>query len=315
MAKLKDEGATSVSCACDPVMQMYLGAGGDGHRLLPRVADRRRRLHRLGPRRPDHLEERPRPVGAGLRRQSLGGPARRPSAASPTPPTARVRDDEPSLLVEELFHELLVLALGIQMAGPDLTPETFETGLFSYPGGTGQARRLGLRARPLHADHRHPRDLVGPRRGLGVQRAARDVRRQRPAVPATGHSRGRAGGVPVKQRSVVDPGRRGRRPRAGHDHVPRHRARGHRAQGRPVRLGHRPAGRRARAHVPHDAHHQLLATAPWAASVAGSPPRWPRARGGTGARRRSSAWPPAWLRAHSSSGSSSAGSPTPPGSC
>ena len=50
-----------------------------------------------------------------------------------------VRDDQPSLLVEELFHELLVLAIGIQMAGPELTPETFETGLFSYPGGTGQA--------------------------------------------------------------------------------------------------------------------------------------------------------------------------------
>jgi hypothetical protein len=24
------------------------------------------------------------------------------------------------------------------MAGPNLTPETFETGLFSWPGGTGQ---------------------------------------------------------------------------------------------------------------------------------------------------------------------------------
>jgi hypothetical protein len=25
------------------------------------------------------------------------------------------------------------------MAGPELTPETFETGLFAYPGGSGQA--------------------------------------------------------------------------------------------------------------------------------------------------------------------------------
>jgi hypothetical protein len=50
-----------------------------------------------------------------------------------------VRTGEPSLLVQDLFHQLLVLALGIQMAGPNLTPETFETGLFSWPGGTGQA--------------------------------------------------------------------------------------------------------------------------------------------------------------------------------
>ena len=40
---------------------------------------------------------------------------------------------------------------------------------------------------------------MGPRRGLAVQRRARDLRRQRPAVHAAGHSRGRPGGVPVKQ--------------------------------------------------------------------------------------------------------------------
>ena len=39
----------------------------------------------------------------------------------------------------ELFNQLLILAIGIQMAGPDLTADTFHTGLFSYPGGTGQA--------------------------------------------------------------------------------------------------------------------------------------------------------------------------------
>ena len=50
-----------------------------------------------------------------------------------------MRDDEPSLLVDLIYYQLLMLALGIQMAGPDLTPETFETGLFAYPGGTGQA--------------------------------------------------------------------------------------------------------------------------------------------------------------------------------
>lgn len=137
MAKLKDEGTTSVSCACDPVMQMYLGQEATAIGYYPEWLI----------------------AGVGFIDWDLGGQIISKNApdqwvrafggspsAAPTPPERSfahaayrsVRDDEPSLLVEELFHELLVLALGIQMAGPDLTPETFETGLFSYPGGTGQ---------------------------------------------------------------------------------------------------------------------------------------------------------------------------------
>lgn len=51
-----------------------------------------------------------------------------------------VRPDEtPSQAVDILYYQLYQLALGIQMAGPDLTPETLETGLFSYPEHTGPA--------------------------------------------------------------------------------------------------------------------------------------------------------------------------------
>jgi hypothetical protein len=50
-----------------------------------------------------------------------------------------VRDDEPSLAVDVLYYQLYQLALGIQMAGPELTPESLETGLFSYPEHTGPA--------------------------------------------------------------------------------------------------------------------------------------------------------------------------------
>lgn len=48
-------------------------------------------------------------------------------------------DEEPSLAVDVFYYQLYQLALGIQMAGPDLTPETLETGLFSYPEHTGPA--------------------------------------------------------------------------------------------------------------------------------------------------------------------------------
>jgi hypothetical protein len=138
MAKLKDEGATSVSCACDPVMQMYLGQEATASGYYPEWLI----------------------AGVGFIDWDLGGQIISKNApdqwvrafggspaAAPQPPETSVahaayrsvRDDEPSLLVDQLYYQLLNLALGIQMAGPDLTPETFETGLFAYPGGTGEA--------------------------------------------------------------------------------------------------------------------------------------------------------------------------------
>jgi hypothetical protein len=50
-----------------------------------------------------------------------------------------VRQDEPSLLVDILYYQIYQLAIGLQMAGPNLTPETYETGMFAYPEGTGAA--------------------------------------------------------------------------------------------------------------------------------------------------------------------------------
>jgi hypothetical protein len=46
-------------------------------------------------------------------------------------------NEEPSTLVDLIYHQLYLVALGIQMAGPDLTPANFEAGMFAYPGGKG----------------------------------------------------------------------------------------------------------------------------------------------------------------------------------
>jgi hypothetical protein len=48
-------------------------------------------------------------------------------------------DEEPSLLTDIIYYQLYELVIGIQMAGPDLTPQTFESGMFAYPEGTGPA--------------------------------------------------------------------------------------------------------------------------------------------------------------------------------
>jgi hypothetical protein len=138
MSKLKNEGATSVSCACDPIMQMYLGQEATAQNYFPEWLI----------------------AGVGFIDMDLGGQiiaknspdqwvrafGGSPWAAQQPPETSvahaayrTVRDDQPSLLVDQIYHQLLTLVLGIQMAGPDLTPENFETGLFAYPGGDGQA--------------------------------------------------------------------------------------------------------------------------------------------------------------------------------
>jgi hypothetical protein len=46
-------------------------------------------------------------------------------------------NDEPAFGVEEIYYQLYMLAIGLQMAGPKLTPQTFEHGMFAYPGGQG----------------------------------------------------------------------------------------------------------------------------------------------------------------------------------
>ena len=118
-----------------------------------------------------------------------------------------------------------------------------------------------------------------------------------------------------QQRSVALVGGAGRRPGAGHDRCsptrcPRASCSRAPCSGRPPACSPSascsPTARPASSTSP---------TAPWAASAAAWPPPSPRARGGTGARRRSSAWRPAWSSARSSSGSSSGASPTPRASC
>jgi hypothetical protein len=47
-------------------------------------------------------------------------------------------DAAPAHEVDILYDDLYMLALGIQLAGPDLTPTSFEQGMFNYAGGNGE---------------------------------------------------------------------------------------------------------------------------------------------------------------------------------
>jgi hypothetical protein len=47
-------------------------------------------------------------------------------------------NNPPAHIVDILYEDVYLLALGIQQAGPDLTPATFQQGMFNYVGGNGE---------------------------------------------------------------------------------------------------------------------------------------------------------------------------------
>jgi hypothetical protein len=135
IAQLKDAGVTSVICACDPVMlalgltpkaneQNYdpewltSGLAFVDQDIVSQLIDSRQWQHAFG-------------IAYNAESEPLGHSF--PYAAFKT-----IRpNDEPAFGVEELYYQMYLLAIGLQMAGPNLTPQTFQAGMFAYPGGTG----------------------------------------------------------------------------------------------------------------------------------------------------------------------------------
>ena len=117
IAQLKDAGITSVLCACDPVM-LALGltpkANEQGYE--PEWLTVGPGLRRPGHRRPAHRHA---AVAARVRHRLQ----RRVRAAGPLVPVRRLQagaaDDEPAFGVEEIYYQMYLLAIGLQMAGPE----------------------------------------------------------------------------------------------------------------------------------------------------------------------------------------------------
>jgi hypothetical protein len=51
--------------------------------------------------------------------------------------TVRPEGEEPTVSIDLMYANVLRLAIGIQMAGPELTPETFGQGMYRYPATDG----------------------------------------------------------------------------------------------------------------------------------------------------------------------------------
>lgn len=142
IAQLKDAGITTVLCACDPVM-LALGmtpkANEQGYfpewitaglafvdqDIVGQLIDDRQWRNAFG----IAYNAQPEPIGNSF-----------PYAAY-----KQVRpNDEPAFGHEEIYYQFYLLAIGLQMAGPNLTPENFEAGMFAYPGGSGPRGTWGF---------------------------------------------------------------------------------------------------------------------------------------------------------------------------
>jgi hypothetical protein len=136
IAKLKSDKITTVICGCDPALPIFLtskaqeqgyspewiitGGGFIDLDFLGQLYQQDQWSHSLG--------------------LSFIGPLQ-PLRASTGYNAFKVArpNEEPSSLVNLLYYEMYLLAIGVQHAGPQLTPETFERGMYAYPGGSGPA--------------------------------------------------------------------------------------------------------------------------------------------------------------------------------
>lgn len=143
IAQLKDKGITTVICACDPVM-LALGmtpkANEQGYEpewltsglafvdqdIVSQLIDQGQWSHAFG-------------IAYNAESEPIG-------RSFPYAAYKQMRpNDEPAFGVEEIYYQMYLLAIGIQGAGPNLTPQTFEAGMFAYPGGTGPRGLWGFR--------------------------------------------------------------------------------------------------------------------------------------------------------------------------
>lgn len=135
IAQLKDAGVTTVICACDPVM-LALGMAPKANEqsyepewltgglafveqdIVSQLIDPRQWQRAFG-------------IAFNAESEPIGG-------SFPYAAYKQMRpNDEPAFGVEEIYYQMYILALGLQLAGPNLTPESFMAGLYSYPGGAG----------------------------------------------------------------------------------------------------------------------------------------------------------------------------------
>jgi len=133
IAKLKAEGVTTILCGCDPIFPIFLSGDAARENYFPEFVSGYE-LDIVG-----QLWDKE------FTKHAFGISPLGPNASQP--PTSTIgyaaykslRSDEPARGVDGLYYQLYFIALGIQLAGPNLTPATFERGMFTYKDKLGPA--------------------------------------------------------------------------------------------------------------------------------------------------------------------------------
>jgi hypothetical protein len=133
--RMKSAGVTTILCGCDPIMPVFLTGEMNRQSYYPEFII----------------------VGTALTDTDIVGQLWNQEAAkhafgvsslqAPVPATQTiayeaykaVRTDEPAFTVDLIYYQMQMLAIGVQMAGPNLNPASFEAGMFRYPPKLGPA--------------------------------------------------------------------------------------------------------------------------------------------------------------------------------
>lgn len=133
LPKLRNDGITTVMCGCDPVFLNFLTTAMNGQGYFPEMVVAGVALvdtDLVG----QLMQQKVWTNAFGI---SYAGPTQRQGTSFAYRAYKSVRPDEPSIMVDIIYSQLYMLAIGIQMAGPNLTPPSFEKGMFDYPRRSG----------------------------------------------------------------------------------------------------------------------------------------------------------------------------------
>ncbi|HVY08591.1 MAG TPA: hypothetical protein VG650_05025 [Mycobacteriales bacterium] len=133
--RMVNDKITTIICACDPITLIYLTGDFDNAEYEPEIVNSGGAF----------TDE---DVVAQLMDQDVWAHAAGETFNGTTPPFGSslayfaAKSVDPSHIpaheVDVFYEDLYILALGIQQAGPDLTPDSLQRGLFSYRGGDGE---------------------------------------------------------------------------------------------------------------------------------------------------------------------------------
>jgi hypothetical protein len=141
VSKLKANNITTVVCGCDPILPVYLTQRADEQNYFPEWAV-------VGVALTDQdivgqlfdQDEWKHAFGVTYQGPTLPFPATLGYAAYKS-----VRNDEPARFVNLIYAQMYMIALGVQLAGPNLTPDNFLKGMRSYPtSATGEFGTWGF---------------------------------------------------------------------------------------------------------------------------------------------------------------------------